>query len=411
MLHIDRTEIQTQLQAHGIDPDHIRALHVQLQSGDFARDSFVVPANRLRRPTPQDILDARTLDQLMLAEQGRSLLQEDRLLVFWLNGGAATRYFDRTKITPEEYKRYGKALQGMGDTMSYLPKGVTPVINGMSYLELKVRNLLLVTKQLQLPAHPLVMIMTSFITDEQTRAHLSVLFKKYPDLEPARFHFVVQQPRIPRFNKSADLKNIDLFIDRAEQLSFAPCGHGDFVYLLQDYVHRAHLPNVEYMFFANVDNLAATLEPWLLGLHARSGLGRTVELVEKQTSDQGGAPCFVDGKLVILEQMKFPTEFDHSTIPWFNTNTFWFTLKDLLAFDEDLPLVLAEKTLQQGEVIQLERFACDVSLPSQYVSLPRWQRFWPVKRYVDLLIYQDPKRASKLQEQFSSLLKTAYALN
>ncbi|EKE01265.1 MAG: hypothetical protein ACD_21C00181G0002 [uncultured bacterium] len=408
MHHIDKDHIQAQLRSRGIDPDHIRSLHIKLQSGELDQSSFVVAPERLRPPTTKDMLWPDQFSQATLQAQGENLLQQDKLLIFWLSGGAATRYFDRSKIRPDEIDRYGKILNSMGDTMSYLPKGTTPVVNGMSYLELKVRNLLLVTKQCHLDAHPPVIIMTSFITDEQTRAHLSVLYKKYPDLEPSRFHFVVQQPRLPRFTKVADLKNIDLFIDARNQLSFAPCGHGDFVYLVQDYLRQTHIPKVEYMFFANADNLAATIEPWLLGLHAQTKTGRLVELVEKQNDDQGGAPCFVDNELVILEGMKFPANFDQAQIPWINTNTFWFTIADLLRFQEDLPLVLAEKTIPNGDVIQLEHFACDVNVPSQYVVLPRLQRFWPVKRYVDLLIYQDPGSGTTQHEEFEELLRTAY---
>lgn len=408
MYHIDRAHIQEQLRRRGIDPDHIKALHIKLQSGELDQSSFVVDTNRLRAPTREDLVWPEQLDRAALQHQGEELLRQDKLLLFWLNGGAATRYFDNSKIKPEEHDRYGKILNSMGDTMSYLPKGTTPVVNGMSYLELKIRNLLLVTAQCGLDVHPPVVLMTSFITDEQTRAHLSVLLQKYPDLDPTRFHFVVQQPRLPRFTKVANLKNIDLFIDSKDQLSFAPCGHGDFVYLVQEYLRKTHIPKVEYMFFANADNLAATIEPWLLGLHAQANVGRTVELVEKQADDQGGAPCFVDDQLLILEGMKFPPEFDQSRIPWINTNTFWFTLSAVLQFQEDLPLVLAEKTIADGDVIQLEHFACDVNVPSQYVVLPRQQRFWPVKRYVDLLVYQDPGSDIALYEQFESLLHTAY---
>ena len=153
------------------------------------------------------------------------------------------------------------------------------------------------------------------------------------------------------------------------------------------------------MFFANVDNLAATIDPVLLGYHQSHGQGRTVELVDKTADDQGGVPCFIDDQLMVIEQMKFPPDFDHTTIPWFNTNTFWFTLNDLLAFNEDLPLVLAEKSLPEGDVFQLEHFACDVHLPSRFVVVDRRRRFWPAKRYIDVLLYQaDPDFQRLLKE-------------
>ena len=124
--------------------------------------------------------------------------------------------------------------------------------------------------------------------------------------------------------------------------------------------------------------------------------------MKKLPTDQGGLPCLVDDKMTIVEQMKLPENFSPDQLPWLNTNTFWFTLKDLLEYDEDLPWILAEKTISEGNVIQLERFACDVNLPSQYVLVERNQRFWPIKRYADLLNYrQQPTFQELLRKQFS----------
>ncbi|MDP3971080.1 MAG: UTP--glucose-1-phosphate uridylyltransferase [bacterium] len=408
MLHIDRDEIRNKLKVQGIDPDHIKSLHVKLQSGELDHSSFVIDKNRLRPPTNSDINEYSNLDTQKMINAGNDALKDDELLVFWLNGGAATRYFDESKVTPEEQIRYQTALNKITPEITNLPKGVAPVIDDMSYLELKIRNLLEITKQSKLDVHPQVVIMNSFITDEQTRKHLNALYKKYPDLDPERFHFVVQQPTMPRFTKVDNLKNIDLFVTTDGSLSFAPCGHGDFIYLLQDYLRSAHIPNVKYLFFANIDNLGATIDPALLGYHVNHKYGRTVELATKELGDQGGAPCFVDEELIIVEQMKFPPNFDQDSIKWFNTNSFWFTLKDLMNFDDDLPLILAEKTIDKDNVFQLEHFACDVHLPSKYINIPRQTRFWPVKRYVDLLIYQDPSFNQEISSQFSNLLQSVY---
>ena len=182
-----------------------------------------------------------------------------------------------------------------------------------------------------------------------------------------------------------------MFVNANGELSWAPCGHGDFVYLLQDYLRNTSLPGVKHLFFSNVDNIAATINPTLLGLHQQAGVGRTVELVDKLPADQGGLPCKVDGKMTIIEQMKFPSGFPFNNIPWINTNTFWFKLDSLINFSGELPWIIAEKTIPEGVVWQLEHFACDVQVPSQYIVVERTQRFWPVKRYVDVLQYQENK--------------------
>ena len=104
------------------------------------------------------------------------------------------------------------------------------------------------------------------------------------------------------------------------------------------------------------------------------------------------------------EIMKFPENFSLDQLPWLNTNTFWFTLTDLVQYNKDLPWILAEKAIPECDVIQLERFACDVNLPSQYVLVERAQRFWPIKRYADLLEYRQQTTFQELlRRQFSVL--------
>jgi len=70
-----------------------------------------------------------------------------------------------------------------------------------------------------------------------------------------------------------------------------------------------------------------------------------------------------------------------------------------------LPLILADKTiLETGEeVYQLEHFACDINLISAFIEVPRADRFWPTKRYIDSLIY-------KKDMQFADLLRREYGL-
>lgn len=378
MLRIHQADIQEQLRAKGVDPEHIKALHVKLQSGQLDQASFVIPTERLSLPIAGDIVPYTTSHTMA----GIEALQADQLLLFWLNGGAATRYG--------------------ASQFAHLPKGATPVAANVSYLELKVRDLLTVTKRHQLEVHPAVIVMNSFVTDAQTRRHFEDLFQRYPDLDPSRFHFVIQQARIPRFTQAADVKEIDVFVDNHGQLSWAPCGHGDFVYLLRDYLQHTRIPNVRYMLFTNVDNVAATIDPALLGAHITAGVGRTVEVVKKLPMDQGGVPCRVDGQLTIVEQMKFPPNFPTDQLAWLNTNTFWFSLPDLLQYNEDLPWILAEKTIAAGNVIQLERLACDVNLPSQYVAVERSQRFWAIKRYTDLMEYRQwPEFKQLFRDRFA----------
>lgn len=411
MDHLNKKEIIAQLTRHGIDQKQIKDLHLKLQLGQISYDSFIIEADRLKAPLANNFYFYQKQNQEELRKLAIDSLKRDELLIFWLNGGAATRYFDDSKILPPEKKRFTKELQKITPALKNLPKGITPVINDLTYLELKIKNLLKITVDLKLPKHPPVLLMNSFLTDEPTKKYLNQLYKKYSQLIPSRFHFIVQQPKIPRFKKIDNLKNTDLFIDQKGLLSFAPSGHGDFLYLTREYFKEEKISNVKYMFFNNIDNFGSFLDLNIFGFHIKQGLGRTVEVALKNKGDKGGAPCLVDNQMQIVEQMKFPPKFDQNQLKYFNTNNFWFTMADLLSYEENLPLVLAEKKILGEEVIQIEHFACDVNLPSRYLVVPRELRFWPAKRYLDLLIYQYPNNQNKQEKKYHQLLKSLLKTN
>lgn len=435
--HITNTDIIAQLRAHNIDPERVDTLLGRLHAGEISDNSFIIAKNRLRPPTENDYIAYETPNIEVTDEQltdwkthyglalhsplshedcralGLAAIRAGELGLFWLNGGAATRYFNLKKVNAKERERFATELNALNSEAMAKPKGVTPVINDMTYLELKVRNLIRIEREAKTTAPIPVILMNSFITDNETTEHFKALYKKYPEIQRTQFHKVIQQPTIPRFTKTSTREAIDIYTDEQGEISFAPTGHGDFLTLLKNFFeHEGKNLDIRYLFFANIDNFGATIDPAILGIHIANKQGRTVELAPKAKGDKGGAPCFVDDKLIIVEQMKFPPDFDQDLITAFNTNTFWFTVSDLLAISTELPLIIAEKTVGNIEVLQLENFACDINLPSTFVNAPRERRFWPTKRYVDLLIYRDAHPNNDVErrqhEQFRALLKDEY---
>lgn len=405
MQYIDNQELRQQLEAFNIDPEQIKDIHLRIKSGEISPSSFIIPKELLRAPKDEDYGHYQDLDLDKYRKIGEAAIQRGELAVLWLNGGAATRYFDLTKVKPEERDKYNDELDALSPELTSLPKGVTPTINDLSYLELKIKNLIKVSKELKVENPINVILMNSFVTDQKTEEHLKELYKKYEgEISPEQFSKVVQRPLFPRFTKPSKIDEIDVFVDKTGSLSFAPSGHGDFLHLMQEFFKKQKWPGVKYLFFANIDNFGTTIRPEILGYHIEQGKGRTVELAAKLKGDKGGAPCFVNDSLEIVEQMKFPEDFDQDSIPTFNTNSFWLTIEDILNYKEELPLIMADKTVQDTDVIQLEHFACDINLDSAFLEVPRDKRFWPTKRYVDLLIYRENKA-------FQQLIAEEYGIN
>lgn len=138
-----------------------------------------------------------------------------------------------------------------------------------------------------------------------------------------------------------------------------------------------------YLHMSNVDNLAATLDPAVIGAHLASGCGLTAEVVAKDPGDKGGAPARVDGVAQILEAFRFPRGFDQDAIRVFNTNSF---VLDVDAIDRDFPLTYfhVAKQVDGATAIQYERLVGELTafVPTHFLEVPRRGvdgRFQPVK--------------------------------
>ena len=114
----------------------------------------------------------------------------------------------------------------------------------------------------------------------------------------------------------------------------------------------------------------------------------TVEVAPKWPGDTGGSPYEVDGKLQLVEQLRYPKEFDPDIVDVFNTNTFHF---NATALDRDFELgwYYVRKDIDDKKAVQMERLIGELTrfLSTTYVKVKRIgaeNRFLPVKTPEDL---------------------------
>ena len=283
---------------------------------------------------------------------GREAIERGEVAAAVLNGGMATRF-------------------------GGLVKGIVEAVDGRSFLEWK----LLDAERAGVP----MVVMNSFATDEATREFVSGL-----DLPTPIF-----------FSQSVSLRlNPDgsLFVDDAGNTSpYAP-GHGDFVASLrrEGVLDELRARGVRLLLLSNVDNLAARVDPAVVGAHLAGGRPATLEVTEKAPGDTGGAPALVDGRPMAVEGFRFPPEFDQSRIPVFATNCFVFDL-DALDHDYHLTWLWVQKQVDGRPAVQLEQLVNEVTRfqPTTFLQVPRSGlrgRFFPVKTPEDLEAAREPLR-------------------
>jgi UTP--glucose-1-phosphate uridylyltransferase len=326
--HFDRVpfeELRARLAAAGPDLERLHRISEPIE----------VPADDVAHALPAPGTAQRERAEAL----GRELVANGELAAVVLAGGMATRFGSQVKA-------------------------LAPVLDGreLTFLDLKLADL----GRLGVD----VTLMTSFAThDALADAVAGTAVELAPQLVSLRL--------------SADGS---LFLgDDGSPSPHAP-GHGDLADALEiaGAFERYREAGVRTLFVCNVDNVGATLDPLLAGLHRSLGGAVTAELVSKRPGDAGGLPVRrVDGSLAIAEAFRVPEGFPHERFPLFNTNTLWI---DVAALEQPAEYTwsVARKAVDGREAIQLERLVGELTWwhPSRYVHVPRdgaESRFVPVK--------------------------------
>ena len=355
------------LQRYGFDAETFGGLRERLRRGEAG-----AAGNRLRTrvtaPSASDVValpPPGSSERERLAAKGRALIAEGGVASVILAGGMATRFGGVVKAGVE-------------------------AAAGQTFLELKLADARAAAAAAN--GRVPVYLMASFATEAEVRRLGEAAASETTPVET--------------FPQAISLR-LDgeghLFRDPEGQLSpYAP-GHGDLPWALRrsGILGRFRDAGGRVLMMSNVDNLTATLDPAIVGLHLEGGRPMSAEMAPKLPGDKGGAPAHVDGTLQIVEAFRFPVDFDQDSIPVFNTNTLLF---DAAALDRDFPLswFAVHKKVKGAEAVQFERLVGEVSafLPATYIRVEREgpdARFQPVK---------DPAELARRQEEILLALRS-----
>lgn len=283
---------------------------------------------------------------------------------------------------------------GMATRFGGVVKAAVPVVGDKTFLDLKLLDIAHAAAGAGgiVPTY----LMTSFATDGDVRQLADAANTPAVPVE-AFAQFV---------SLRVDAKGA-LFREADGTVSPYGPGHGDLTFALRrsGVLSRFRQRGGRYLYMSNVDNLAATLDPAVLGAHLDVGRAITVEVVDKVPGDKGGAPARVDGVLQIVEAFRFPASFDQDSIPVFNTNSF---VLDAAAIDRefDLTYFVVRKKVDGREVVQFERLVGELTafLPTHFVRVSREGldgRFLPVK---------DPDELEQRRAEIVALLRARSGL-
>lgn len=345
-------EAHERLENFGFDRTWFLKMSERLRTGG-ATDNRV--SGRVTAPEEGDIIDVPepgSEERARAEAAGMELLRAGQCALVVLAGGMATR-------------------------MGGIVKALAEALPGKTFLDLRLAEQRAIERRSgkTLP----LWLMTSYATDGAIRTALGERLDGY---------------RTATFAQRLSLRlspDGSLFRDQEGQPSEHAPGHGDLPEALQrsGLLERFVAEGGRYVMVANLDNLGATMDPVLIGMHASHGQPVTCEVVDKVGSDRGGIPVRLDGRPVVLEEFRLPAGFDPASVRVFNTNTFHFDARALLGLTIDWTYFVVKKEVDRRPAIQFERLIGEVTsaLPTRYVKVPRSgasSRFLPAKDFEEL---------------------------
>ncbi len=341
------------LERYGFDAEAFARLRAALTAGEFPRERNVT-SDPVAPPEPGDLEpwpDEHSDIARQWAELGNEAIATNEVGAVILNGGMATRF-------------------------GGMVKGVVEVLDGHSFLDLKLSR---IARHGPIPTF----VMSSFATAEATQAHLDE--HRWFGLDTGNVHMLCQ-----RISLRLD-RNGELFRGNDGRPGFYAPGHGDVfeVVAASEPFQRFRDRGGRLVMVSNVDNLGATLNPKVIGAHIAAARPVTVEVAPRASGDKGGAPVRHRGHVEVLEGFRVPADFDVTTVPVFNTNTL-IVDAEAVKPDYELTWFRADKEVDGRHVVQFERLMGEVTafVDSTFLSVPRdgpEGRFLPVKTPDDLV--------------------------
>ncbi len=335
------------LKSYGFDPIEHEQIKAGLQNGSLGlAQNRLSPTAKIEDAQAGDVFDGRGVLAEKYQKLGMKALQEGRVAVVSLAGGAGTRW-----------TRGAGAVKALNPFCKFAGEWRT-------FIEVHLAKSRQTSRMAGTPV-PHV-ITTSYLTHGPTERAMqreknfgysgkvilspgrSIGLRFVPMTRDLRFAWeeMPQQDLDEQKGKMRDSLRAALiqwakngpegtdYTDNLPLQCLHPTGHWyEVPNMLRNGVLRQLLneqPQLQHLLMHNIDTVGANLDTGLLGFHIDRDAAMTVEVIGRQVDDHGGGLARVNGRLRLVEGLALPSEQVEAKLSYYNSNTFWIDIDKLL---------------------------------------------------------------------------------
>jgi hypothetical protein len=129
-------------------------------------------------------------------------------------------------------------------------------------------------------------------------------------------------------------------------------------------------PQLQHLMLHNIDTLGADADPAIFGLHLSHAGCLTFEVMTRRLEDRGGGLARVNGQVRLVEGVAMPREEDEFQLRYYNSNTCWIHIDNLLAV-----FGLSRAGLSNPEQVAAAVRAVAARMPT-YVTIKEVKKRW-----------------------------------
>lgn len=274
---------------------------------------------------------------------------------------------------------------GISTSMGGCSKAILKAKKNLTFLEIKLNHVRAEQKKYKCKI-PFILM-----TNEDTDKSITEFLSKNNRLEDIDLIKIIQ-PVTVRFEETS--QGLRVATLKNGEPSYAPGGHYDAFILLKEIKQQLKNKGIKTIYVTNIDNLGATIDPLLLGIHLKEKSLFTPEIARKELDDKGGTFAKIQGKLRLLEGPMVPDDYkekfaDTQINKYFNTNLIYLDTSLLDNFEEinsEVPTFINKKIIEQKKMFGFEAaigliFGIKKSI---LIEVERQKRFLPIKFLSDL---------------------------